>query len=117
VFDAAATAGLSDGDVPEYDLFRIGGPRFLPGHPREERWARQVAGISGSVGRDVHGFRLFVAAGGGGAFDRRADVRLSGFVWGFGGGAARRTRLGPIALQAGVDEDGEAAVYLTVGRR
>ena len=117
VFEAAATAGLSGDDVPEYDLFRIGGPRFLPGHPREELWARQIAGLAASVGVDVRGFRVSLEAGGGGAFDRREDVRVSAFLWGIGAGVARRTRLGPIALQAGVDEEGEAAVYFTVGRR
>jgi NTE family protein len=117
VLEAAASAGLSGGDVPEYDLFRIGGPRFLPGHPREELWARQVAGIAAGVGRGMGGFRVGVEAGGGGAFAQREDVRVGDFVWGAGVSVARRTRLGPIALQAGVDEDGEAAVYFTVGRR
>ena len=42
---------------------------------------------------------------------------MSEFLWGIGAGIARRTRLGPVILQAGVDEDGVGAVYLTVGRR
>ena len=117
VLESSAMAGLSGDDVPDYDLFRIGGPRYLPGHPREELWARQVAGIAASIGRDVRGFRLSVEGGGGGAFARREDLRVSAFRWGVGAGIARRTRLGPLILQAGVDEDGVGAVYLTVGRR
>ncbi len=115
--EASGTLGIADGDVPQYDLFRIGGPRYLPGHPREELWARQVAGISASLGRDVFGFRVSVEAGGGGAFEHTEDIELSALQWGIGGGIARRTRLGPVILQAGVDEDGVGAVYLTVGRR
>ena len=117
VAEASGLLGVADGDVPQYDLFRIGGPRYLPGHPREELWARQVAGIAASVGRDVRGFRVSVEAGGGGAFSRTEDIRLGDFQWGIGAGIARRTRLGPVILQAGVDEDGVGAVYLTVGRR
>ena len=117
IAEASGLLGVADGDVPQYDLFRIGGPRYLPGHPREERWARQVAGVAASLGRDVHGFRVSVEAGGGGAFDRTEDIQLSGLQWGIGAGVARRTRLGPVILQAGMDEDGVGAVYLTVGRR
>jgi NTE family protein len=117
IVEAAALAGFSGRDVPDYDLHRIGGPRFLPGHPREELWARQVAGIAFGVGRDVRGFRLSLAGGGGGAWDRREQVSLGGLRWGVGAGVARRTRLGPVTLQAGIDEDGRGAVYLSTGRR
>ena len=34
IVEGAAVAGFSGSDVPDYDLHRIGGPRFLPGHPR-----------------------------------------------------------------------------------
>lgn len=115
--EAEVLAGLSGRDVPEYDLHRIGGPRFLPGHPREERWARQVLGVAGSVGRDVRGFRVSLEGGAGGAWHRREDVAFDGLRWGVGAGIARSTRLGPVMLQAGVDEDGRGAVYLSTGRR
>ena len=117
VLDVAALAAFSGRDVPEYDLFRIGGPRFLPGHPREESWGRQAVGIAASLGRDVRGFRVSLEAGAGGAFDLREDITARALGWGAGVGIARRTRLGPVALQAGVDEDGAGAVYLSVGRR
>jgi NTE family protein len=117
IVEGAAVAGFSGRDVPDYDLHRIGGPRFLPGHPREELWARQVFGVAVSVGREVRGFRLALEGGGGGAWDRRAQVSLSGLRWGAGLGIARRTRLGPVMLQAGIDEDGRGAVYLSTGRR
>lgn len=117
IFEAMARAGLSGRDVPEYDLHRIGGPRFIPGHPREELWARHVLGIAASIGREVRGFRLSVEGGGGGAWDRREDVSLGDLRWGAGLAIARRTIVGPVVLQAGLGEDGEAAVYLSVGRR
>jgi len=115
--EASALAGFSGRDVPDYDLHRIGGPRFLPGHPREERWARQILGVALGVGRDVRGFRVSVEGGAGGAWDRRRDVGLGDLRWGVGAGVARLTRLGPVMLQAGVDEAGRGAVYLSTGRR
>jgi NTE family protein len=117
VLDAAALLALSGRDVPDYDLHRIGGPRYLPGRPREERWGRQAVGAAASVGRDVFGFRVSLEGGAGGAFDRREDIAVRDLGWGAGLGIARRTRLGPVILQAGVDEDGAGAVYLSVGRR
>ena len=116
ILEAMGRLGLSGRDVPEYDLHRIGGPRFVPGHPREELWARQVLGVAASVGREVRGFRLSLEGGGGGAWDRRQDVSLRALHWGAGLGIARRTVVGPVVLQAGIDEDGEGAVYLSVGR-
>jgi outer membrane protein assembly factor BamA len=115
--EAAARAGFSGRDVPDYDLHRIGGPRFLPGHPREERWARQVLGVAASVGRDVRGFRVSLEAGAGGAWDQAGAIALGDLRWGVGAGVARGTRLGPVILQAGIDEDGRGAIYLSTGRR
>jgi len=117
ILEGAAVAAFSGRDVPDYDLHRIGGPRFLPGRPREELWARQILGVAASVGREVRGFRLTLEGGAGGAWDRRDQVSLSGLRWGAGVGIARRTRLGPVMLQAGIDEDGRGAVYLSTGRR
>ena len=117
IVEAAALAGFSGRDVPDYDLHRIGGPRFLPGHSREELWARQVFGVAASVGRDVRGFRLSLEGGGGGAWDRREQISLADLQWGVGACVARQTRLGPVTLQAGIDEDGRKAVYLSTGRR
>ena len=117
IVEGSAVAGFSGSDVPDYDLHRIGGPRFLPGHPREELWARQILGVALSVGREVRGFRLSLEGGGGGAWDDREQVSLAGLQWGGGIGIARRTALGPVILQAGIDEDGVGAVYLSIGRR
>jgi hypothetical protein len=115
VLDAAAVLGLSDDDVPDYELFRLGGPVFLPGRPREERWGRQVLGAALSPGFDVRGFRIVMRAGTGNVWDRRDEISLHDLHWGLGAGLMRRTRFGPVALEAGLDDDGHAAVYVSAG--
>jgi outer membrane protein insertion porin family len=117
ILEGAALAGLSDGDVPPYDLHRLGGPRFLPGHPREELWGRQTAGVGASVGREIRGFRVSLEAGGGNVWDRREEISLADLRWGAGVGLACRTPFGPVLLQAGIDEDGRRAFYASTGRR
>lgn len=113
--DAAAALGLSERDVPEYELFRLGGPVFLPGRPREERWGRQLLAAALSPGFDVRGFRIALRAGAGNVWDGRDEISLGDLDWGIGAGVMRRTRFGPVALEAGVDGDGHAAVYISVG--
>ena len=115
VLDAAAVLGLSGNDVPDYELFRLGGPVFLPGRPREERWGRQVFGASLSPGLDVRGFRIVLRAGAGNVWDTRDEVSLGDLDWGLGAGVMRRTRFGPVALEAGLDQDGHGAVYVSAG--
>ena len=117
ILEGTALAGLSGRDVPQYDLHRLGGPRFLPGHPREERWGRQAAGAAASLGRELRGVRVSVEAGAGNVWDRRDEMSLADLHWGVGLGLAGRTALGPVLLQAGVDEDGRAAFYVSTGRR
>jgi NTE family protein len=115
VIEAAAALGLSERDVPDYELFRLGGPVFLPGRPREERWGRQMLAAALSPGFDVAGFRLVARAGAGNVWDERGSVSLGDMDWGIGAGVMRRTRFGPIALEGGFDQDGHGAVYLSAG--
>jgi hypothetical protein len=117
VVEAAATAALSGRDVPVYELFRLGGPAFLPGRPREERWGGQLLAATIAPGYDVRGFRLALRAGAGNVWDRRRDVSLGDLPWGVGAGIMRRTRFGPIALEAGLDRDGRGALYVSAGYR
>jgi NTE family protein len=117
ILEAAALAGLSDGDVPAYDLHRLGGPRLLPGHPRDELWGRQAAGVAASLGREIRGLRISLEGGGGNVWDRPEDVSLGELRWGMGLGVAYRTPLGPVLLQAGIDEEGRHAFYISTGRR
>ena len=115
VIDAAAAFGLSERDVPDYELFRLGGPVFLPGRPREERWGRQLLAASLSPGLDVRGLRVVLRAGVGNVWDSQDQISIGDLDWGVGAGVARRTRFGPIALEAGLDGDGHGAVYLSAG--
>jgi NTE family protein len=115
VVEAAAALGLSDADVPDYQLFRLGGPVFLPGRPREERWGRQMLAAALSPGFDVRGFRLVLRAGAGNVWESRGEVSLGDLDWGVGAGVLRRTRFGPIALEGGVDQDGHGALYVSAG--
>lgn len=115
VIEATAAAGLSGRDLPAYELFRLGGPAFLPGHPREELWGRQMLAAHLSPGYDWAGFRLALRAGAGNVWDRRGDVSLQDLRWGAGVSVTRRTRFGPIALEGGVDNDGRGALYLSAG--
>jgi NTE family protein len=115
VIEATAAAGLSGRDLPTYELYRLGGPAFLPGHPREELWGRQLLAATISPGYDWRGFRLGLRGGAGNVWDRRRDVSLADLRWGAGASVTRRTRFGPLALEAGVDDDGRGAVYLSAG--
>ena len=114
---AAALLGLSGRDVPIYDLFRLGGPLFLPGRPRDELWARQVLGLSLALSSDFRGFRITVHGGVGNAWEDRSQVSLSDLHGGAGLGVAYASRLGLISLDTGVDEKGHAAFYISVGHR
>jgi NTE family protein len=115
VIDGAVAFGLSERDIPDYELFRLGGPVFLPGRPREERWGRQLLAAALSPGFDVRGFRFVVRAGAGNVWATQDEISLGDLDWGIGAGVMRRTRFGPIALEAGLDQDGHGAVYVSVG--
>jgi outer membrane protein assembly factor BamA len=117
VVEGAALLGLSGRDVPDYELFRLGGPLFLPGRRRDELWARQVVGLSLSPSYDAFGFRLALHAGAGNTWDRRPDVSLSDLRGGLGLSATRATPLGLVSLAGGVDDEGHAALYVSLGRR
>jgi NTE family protein len=117
VVEASAFLGLSGRDVPVYDLYRIGGPGFLPGRPRDELWGRQALGLSLAPGFDMRGFRISLRAGAGNVWGDRSAVSLSDLRSGVGIALARRTRMGPISIDAGLDEDGEGALYVSIGRR
>jgi NTE family protein len=115
LIEAGGAAGWSGRDVPDYELFRLGGPAFLPGRPREELWGRQLLAATLSPGYDWRGFRIALRAGAGNVWDRRGDVSLRDLRWGGGAGVTRRTRFGPIALEGGVDNEGRSALYVSAG--
>jgi hypothetical protein len=115
--EGTALLGLSGRDVPVYDLFRIGGPDFLPGRPRDELWARQVLGLSLAPSVDVRGFRVAIHGGVGNAWTDGSSVALSDLRSGAGLRVSRPSGLGLISLDAGLDDSGHAAFYFSIGRR
>ena len=117
VVEGTALLGLSGRDVPVYDLFRIGGPDFIPGRPREEFWARQVLGLSLAPSYDVRGLRIAIHGGLGNAWVDRARISLSDLRRGAGLRVTHRSVLGLVSLDAGVDEHGHAAFYFSIGHR
>jgi hypothetical protein len=98
-------------------LFRLGGPKFLPGRQRAELWNRQaLAGwIAPSI--DVRGFRVSAYAGAGNAWESRDSISLSDLRHGIGLGVTRASPLGLLALDAGIDGEGHTALYFSVGGR
>jgi len=117
VVEGAALLGLSGRDVPVYDLFRIGGPDFLPGRPRDEQWARQVLGLSLAPSYDVRGVRIAIHGGIANGWMDRSRVSLSGLRSGAGLRVTHRSVLGLVSVDAGVDDRGHGALYFSVGHR
>lgn len=109
--------GLAGGDVPAYDLFRIGGPALLPGLHRDELWGRQALGLSLAPTLLVNGFRLCLRGGAGEVWAARRDITLRSLKRGAGIGLEKATRFGPLALDVGVGESGRTALYLSAGFR
>jgi outer membrane protein assembly factor BamA len=117
VLEGTALVGLSGRDVPVYDLFRIGGPDFLPGRPRDELWARQVLGLSLAPSYDVRGLRIAIHGGLGNAWADRSAASLSNLRSGAGIRVTHTSVLGPVSVDAGVDDRGHAAFYFSIGHR
>jgi NTE family protein len=113
-----AWGGLSGGDLPAYERFRLGGPVLLPGFRQDELWGTQAAALAASTRVRLGGsLRLVLRAGAGQAWETRREVGLDSLRWGVGAGAVYLTRLGPLAVEAGVKDDGATLVTLAVGYR
>jgi NTE family protein len=111
-----AFAGLSGNDVPVYDWFRIGGPRLVPGYHHEElKGPQALAGGLSLRYRVVGPIRLLVRAGAGNVFAARGDITLRGLRWGVGAGVMAPTRVGPLALEIGFRDGGDALVTAWLG--
>jgi NTE family protein len=111
-----ALVSLSGGEVPVYDWFRIGGPYLVPGYHHEELKGPQA--VAGSVGlrfRLLGPLRLVLRGGAGNVFASRSAIDLGSLHWGVGAGAMAPTRLGPMALEVGVREGGDALVTVSLG--
>jgi NTE family protein len=111
-----ALVSLSGGEVPVYDWFRIGGPYLVPGYHHEElKGPQAVAGAVSLRFRLLGPLRLVLRGGAGNVFASRAAIELGSLHWGVGAGAMVPTRLGPMALEVGVREGGDALLTVSLG--
>jgi outer membrane protein assembly factor BamA len=116
VLELRASMAVSGGAVPAYDLFRLGGPRELPGFRRDELWGAQAGAVSLSHSLTVaRGLRLLVRGGAGDVWDSREQIALRGLRRGAGVGLELPTRAGPISLEWARRSGGGSAVYFAVG--
>jgi NTE family protein len=115
LLEVHAFLGGSHGEVPAYDLFRLGGPDLVPGRAREELWDRWAGaaslGLGARLGRSL---RLYVRGGAGNAWSDAGAVGLGDLRAGGSLGIAYNTRLGPGALELGVGA-GRLRVYVSLG--
>lgn len=116
VLQAEALAGISGGEVPAYDLFRVGGPDLMPGFHRDQLWGRQAVAGAISHSLDLGPLRLTARVGAGGVFDERAEIESRALVGGWGLSIEHPTRFGPIAASWGHSPEAGSRFYLSAGR-
>jgi len=108
--------GLSGGDVPVHDQFRIGGPVLLPGYRIDERWGAQAMAAALSFRYRLFGqFRAVARAGAGNVWASRDDIGFPGLRYGFGVGLVHPTRIGPVAVDLGIRRTGDALFTFSIG--
>jgi NTE family protein len=108
--------GLSGGEVPVHEQFRIGGPELIPGLHRDELWNDQVLGLAVEYSyRLMPGLTARLNAGGGQAWERRDQLGFGSLRYGAGFGATYSTALGPVSAGYGIADDGSGKLYLTLG--
>lgn len=118
VLEFDGLAGLSEGDLPVYERFRIGGPRLLPGFREGELWGAQGAAAALACRVRIFGqLRAVARAGTGNVWETRRDVRLGGLESGFSLGLLHLTRIGPVAADLGVRRDGSTLFTVSIGYR
>jgi len=116
VWEARAFVGLAGGEVPPYDLFRVGGPDLVPGRDIDELWGAQA--VAASLALRLRAFaqlRVVGRVGAGQVFASRDAVRLADLPLGGGLGLAYPTRLGPVRLDVGLRRGGSALVTFAIG--
>jgi NTE family protein len=108
--------GLSHGDVPVYDWYRIGGPYLVPGYHHEElKGAQALAAALSLRFRIAKALHLVTRAGAGNVFESQKDLTLRDLRYGVGVGLMAPTRVGPVSVELGVRDGGESLVTLSLG--
>ena len=116
VLQAEARGGLSGGDLPLYQQFRIGGPVLMPGFDRAELWGHQALAGAVSYSLDFGPLRVTPRAGAGGVFANRAAISLDALQAGVGLEVAYRTAAGPLAVSWGHSRATGSRFYVSAGR-
>ena len=116
VVQVDALLGLSGGDVPPYDQFRIGGPSLLPGYRIEERWGSQAAAAALAYRHRVfRGFGAVARLGAGNVWASRDVIGFEALRYGFGAGLFHQTRVGPVAVDFGLRRGGGTLFTFSIG--
>lgn len=107
---------LSGDELPAYEQPRLGGPTLVPGYRFEElKGAQALAGALSVRYRVAGALRLVARGGAGNVFAETQDIGLADLRWGVGIGAYYPTRLGPLAVELAVRDDGRSLVSLSFG--
>jgi NTE family protein len=108
--------GISGGEVPVHEQFRIGGPELIPGLHRDELWNDQALGLAvGYAYRLMPGLWAHLNAGGGQAWALKEQIGLGSLRYGAGVGVSYSTALGPVSASYGIAHDGSGKLYVTLG--
>ncbi len=108
--------GLSGGEVPVYQFFRLGGPVLLPGYHIAELWGPEALAASLSLRyRVFRSLQVVARAGAGNVWPSREDISLNALPYGFGLGLYYPTRIGPVTANAGVRRGGGVLVTFAIG--
>lgn len=108
--------GLSSGELPIHEWFRLGGPELLPGLAREEIWGRQALAGSFSIGYDLTSIiRAHLRAGAGNVWDEIDLIEPGDLIFGAGLGFTVATPIGPIVAEYGWAEESRNRFYFSIG--
>jgi len=116
VFRLDGFAGLSGGDVPVYEWFRMGGPTRLPGYHIDELWGRQaLAGAASYRYRLLRRLQIVARVGAGNVWQRREDIGFDRLAFGGSLGLLYPTGLGPVTANVGVRRGGKTLLTFSIG--
>ncbi|HQZ17134.1 MAG TPA: BamA/TamA family outer membrane protein, partial [Vicinamibacteria bacterium] len=111
-------AGVSGGDLPIYNWYRMGGETLVPGYHHEELTGAQAIAAALSLRYRIAGqLRLVARGGAGNVFATTNDITLKSLRWGAGLGVYHPSPIGPVSLELGWRDDGGALMSLSVGWR
>jgi NTE family protein len=116
VLQLDASAGLSGDDLPIYDWFRVGGPYLIPGYHHEElKGPQALAGAVSVRYRVVDNLDAVARVGSGNVYASRSDITLDDLRWGVGAGLVYHSRVGPLALELGWQDQGASLLSVSLG--